>query len=55
MGFLSWTIAFLILAIVAAILGFGYLADVSASIAKVLFVIFLILFLIGLIRPLLQK
>jgi len=41
---------FLIIAIVAAILGFGIIAGTAALIAKVLFVVFLILFIISLIR-----
>ena len=41
---------FLIIAIIAAILGFGIIAGTAALIAKVLFVVFLILFIISLIR-----
>jgi len=39
---------FLIVAIVAAVLGWGVIAGTAAWIAKVLFVVFLILFLISL-------
>ena len=46
---LSWSITFLIIALVAAVLGFGVIAGTAASIAKVLFVVFLILFLVSLI------
>lgn len=49
-GQLNWAIMFLIVAIIAAILGFGFIAGTAAWIAKVLFVIFLILFIISLIR-----
>ncbi|MCW2315467.1 uncharacterized membrane protein YtjA (UPF0391 family) [Rhodoblastus acidophilus] len=42
---LSWTLVFLILALVAGGLGFGGLAATSAQIARVLFGLFLILFL----------
>jgi uncharacterized membrane protein YtjA (UPF0391 family) len=45
---LSWALMFLIVAIVAAILGWGVIAGTAAWIAKVLFVVFLILFLISL-------
>ena len=40
---LSWTIGFLAIALVAAVLGFGGLAAGAASIAKVLFFAFLVL------------
>jgi uncharacterized membrane protein YtjA (UPF0391 family) len=46
---LSASITFLIIAIVAAILGFGFIAGTAASIAKILFVVFLILFLVSLV------
>ncbi len=46
---LSWSITFLIIAVVAAVFGFGLIAGTAASIAKVLFFIFLILFVISLI------
>lgn len=40
---LYWAVVFLIIAIVAAILGFGVLSGAAATIAEVLFVVFLIL------------
>jgi uncharacterized membrane protein YtjA (UPF0391 family) len=46
---LSWALTFLVLALVAALLGFGGLAAGFASIAKILFVVFLVLFLVSLI------
>ena len=46
---LRWTVTFLIIALVAAIFGFGGIAAGAAAIAKVLFFIFLVLFIIGLI------
>jgi uncharacterized membrane protein YtjA (UPF0391 family) len=42
---LSYAITFLIIAIIAGVLGFGVIAGTAAMIAKTLFVIFLILFL----------
>lgn len=42
---LSWALTFFILAIIAGVLGFGGIADVSADIAKILFVVFIILFI----------
>jgi len=46
---LRWTVTFLIIAIVAAIFGFGGIAAGAASIAKVLFFIFLVLFVLSLV------
>jgi uncharacterized membrane protein YtjA (UPF0391 family) len=43
---LRWSVIFFIIAIVAAIFGFGGIAEGAASIAKVLFFIFLALFII---------
>ncbi|MDZ4784532.1 MAG: DUF1328 domain-containing protein [bacterium] len=44
---LNWAFSFLILAIVAAVFGFGGIASDSAYIAKILFVVFLVLGLIS--------
>eukprot|EP01030_Chromulinospumella_sphaerica_P005986 gene5986-5857_t len=50
---LSWAITFLIIAIVAAVLGFGGIAGTATGIAKILFVVFLVILawqiLIGLV------
>lgn len=46
---LSWALTFLIIALIAGLLGFGMVAGAAASIAKVLFAVFLILFLASLI------
>ena len=43
---LRWVIGFLIMAVLAAVLGFGLLATAAAAIAKIIFYIFLILFVI---------
>jgi len=43
---LGWAVVFLIIALVAAAFGFGGIAVASAGIAKVLFVLFLVLCLI---------
>lgn len=47
---LYYAIIFLLVAIGAGILGFGVIAGTAATIAKVLFVIFLVLFLVSLFR-----
>jgi uncharacterized membrane protein YtjA (UPF0391 family) len=44
---LNWAFTFLVLAIVAAVLGFGGIAADSAYIAKILFVVFLVIAVIG--------
>lgn len=46
---LGWAITFLIIALIAGVLGFGVVAGTAASIAKILFVVFLVLFVIGLV------
>jgi len=45
---LSWALTFLVIALIAGVLGFGVIAGTAASIAKVLFFVFLVLFVIGL-------
>ena len=52
---LSWVIIFLVVAIIAAIFGFGGIASAAIGIAKVLFYIFLILFIISLIMYLIRR
>ncbi|MGA7296624.1 MAG: DUF1328 domain-containing protein [Rhodanobacteraceae bacterium] len=47
---LSWAIGFFIVAIIAAVLGFGVIAGTAATIAKILFIVFLILFVVALFR-----
>lgn len=49
---LYYALVFLIIAIVAALLGFGAISFAAAGIAKILFFVFLILFLFSLIRGL---
>jgi uncharacterized membrane protein YtjA (UPF0391 family) len=46
---LSYAWVFLILAIIAAVFGFGGVAVAAAGIAKVLFFIFIALFVVGLL------
>ena len=46
---LSWALTFLIIAVVAALLGFGGVAGVATGIAKALFVVFLVAFLVSLV------
>jgi uncharacterized membrane protein YtjA (UPF0391 family) len=46
---LRWAVVFLVIALVAALFGFGNIAADSAWIAKILFFVFLVLFVISLI------
>jgi len=46
---LYWTIAFLVLGLIAALLGFGGLAGAFTNIAQILFVVFLVLFVASLL------
>jgi uncharacterized membrane protein YtjA (UPF0391 family) len=44
---LGWVVTFLIIALIAGVLGFGGVAGASIEIAKIIFVIALILFLVS--------
>jgi len=46
---LRWAAIFFVIAIVAALFGFGGIAEGAASIAKVLFFIFVVLFVLALV------
>jgi uncharacterized membrane protein YtjA (UPF0391 family) len=44
---LSWVVTFLVIALIAAILGFGGLAGASIEIAKIIFFVAIVLFLVS--------
>jgi len=44
---LYWTVVFLVIALVAAMLGFGGVATSAAGIAKILFFVFLVAFAVS--------
>jgi uncharacterized membrane protein YtjA (UPF0391 family) len=44
---LSWVVTFLVIALIAALLGFGGIAGVSIELAKVVFFIAIVLFLVS--------
>ncbi len=44
---LNWALMFLVVALIAAVFGFGGIAVEAAGIAKILFVVFLVLFLVS--------
>ncbi|EHJ48598.1 protein of unknown function DUF1328 [Solidesulfovibrio carbinoliphilus subsp. oakridgensis] len=46
---LSWTITFLVIALIAGVLGFTGVARTATGIAKILFFLFLILFVASLL------
>jgi uncharacterized membrane protein YtjA (UPF0391 family) len=46
---LRWSLTFLIVALIAAVLGFGGIAGTAAGIAQVLFIVFLVFFLTSLL------
>ncbi|HWZ96599.1 MAG TPA: DUF1328 family protein [Candidatus Dormibacteraeota bacterium] len=52
---LRWALGFFIVALIAAVLGFTGIAVAAAGIAKILFFIFLVLFLFSLVGHLLRR
>ena len=46
---LRWALIFLVVALVAALFGFGVVAGTSFAAAKILFFVFLVLFVVSLI------
>ena len=45
---LNWALTFLVVALIAAVLGFTGIAVAAAGIAKLLFIVFLVLFVVSL-------
>ena len=52
---LYWAFVFLVIALVAGLLGFGGLASTAGGIAQVLFFIFLVIFVITLVAGVLSR
>jgi uncharacterized membrane protein YtjA (UPF0391 family) len=52
---LYWAVVFLIIALVAALFGFGGIAVAAAGIAKLLFFLFVIIFVVTLIMGLMRR
>jgi uncharacterized membrane protein YtjA (UPF0391 family) len=52
---LSWALIFFVVAIIAAVFGFGGIASASAGIAQILFFIFLVLFVVSLIMGMTRR
>jgi uncharacterized membrane protein YtjA (UPF0391 family) len=49
---LSWVVTFLIIALIAGILGFGGIAGASVEIAKIIFFLAVVLFLVSAVATL---
>ena len=52
---LRWAVAFFVVALIAAVFGFLGIAAAAVSIARVLFFVFLVLFLVSLLGGLLRR
>ena len=51
---LGWALTFLVVALIAAVLGFGGIAGLSIEIAKIIFFVAIVLFLISAVIGLLR-
>ena len=49
---LNWAVTFFVIALIAAVFGFTGVAVAAAGVAKLLFVVFLVLFLVSLVTHL---
>ncbi|MEL6797008.1 MAG: DUF1328 domain-containing protein [Planctomycetota bacterium] len=52
---LGWALGFFLIAVLAAIFGFGGIASSAVSIAQVLFFIFLVLFLVSVVMGVFRR
>jgi len=52
---LSWAFAFFVIAIVAALFGFGGIAAEASGVAQVLFFLFLVLFVVSLLMSFIRR
>lgn len=52
---LSWAVTFLVIALIAALLGFGGIAGTAIEIAKIIFFVAIILFLISAVVGLMRR
>jgi uncharacterized membrane protein YtjA (UPF0391 family) len=55
MGLLHWAIAFLVIALIAAALGFGGVAGTAMEGARLFVWVFLVLFIVSLVAGLLRR
>jgi uncharacterized membrane protein YtjA (UPF0391 family) len=52
---LNWALMFFVIALLAAVFGFTGIAVASAGIAKILFFLFLVLFLVSLVAHVMRR
>ena len=52
---LKWALIFLVVAIVAGVFGFGNISESATDIARILFFIFIVLFVVGLLFGVVKK
>ena len=52
---LSWALAFLVIALVAALFGFGFIASTFAAVGQILFFVFLVLFVLSLLFGMMRR
>lgn len=52
---LRWALIFFVIALIAALFGFGNIAAAAASIAKIIFFVFLLLFVVALVLGLAKR
>ncbi len=52
---LKWAVIFLVVALVAAVFGFGGIAAAATDFARILFIIFLVLFVISLVMGMMRR
>ena len=52
---LYWSLLFLIVALVAAVFGFGGIASTAAGIAQILFVVAMVLFIVSLFANVMRR
>ena len=52
---LSWAVTFLVVALVAAVLGFGGVASAAVGFAQICFFVFLVLFLVSAVASVLRR
>ncbi len=49
MALLTWAIIFLVVAVLAGLFGFGNISDTASGIAKILFFVFIVIFIVTLL------
>jgi uncharacterized membrane protein YtjA (UPF0391 family) len=55
MKMLGWALTFLVVALIAAVFGFGGIAVASAGIAQIIFFVFLVLFAVSVIASIFRS